>query len=109
MKSDTQYALEIFEDAKKILKERGATYSGNQNKTAKILAILFSDSVPITTVDNIERYKLISHIVEKLSRYCVNFYKGGHPDSAIDGANYFFLLAGTDHRIIDEYAKRTND
>ena len=64
--------------------------------TGKLLLTLCGGPVTLTTEDDFTRFKNLTQVVDKLHRYCVNFSKGGHPDSLDDLAVYAQIQAYMD-------------
>jgi hypothetical protein len=94
MSERTTRALNMAEQAMHILKERGKNYDNGKiedHAHTHIMRTLFIGGSG-DSFENIVRYKLISHIVDKLCRYQLN----GKKDNLLDLANYAFILAAFD-------------
>ena len=76
----------------KLFMSRQPAYGDTWKDVGDILALLFPDGVVLNTPDEFSRYNTISMCLVKLRRYCVNFKKGGHLDSAKDLQVYGAML-----------------
>jgi hypothetical protein len=92
MTTETERAIVLAETLIEIMKERGKKYGSNENKTAKILMILFPNGIKIEHEEAAARFKLLIYIIDKLSRYS----KEGDIDSLLDLAGYALRLAAFD-------------
>lgn len=92
-------ANELLEAAAATYKERNAVYGDNYKRVGEMLKGLFPDGIKIKTVDDQNRFQIFNLIIVKLSRYAVNWEKGGHADSIHDAAVYCAILEEIDANI----------
>lgn len=85
-------ADEILAAAAKTFVERKAVYGYNYKRCGAALAALFPDGVVLKTQDDHDRMHILSLIIVKISRYCVNWDEGGHQDSVHDAMVYCAML-----------------
>lgn len=71
-------------------------YGDHFMDTGDLLFMLLGGPVALTTRKDMTRFKNLTQVVDKLHRYCVNFHKGGHPDSLDDLAVYAQIQAYMD-------------
>jgi len=74
---------EILCAAADLFASRNAEY-GNAFKNHPRILFELLGPVELKTIEDFERFTRISAIISKLNRYCKNFQKGGHHDSARD-------------------------
>lgn len=91
-------ADKILADAAKTFRDRHKVYGDNYKRVGAATQALFPDGVTLKTSNDHDRFHILSLIMVKLSRYCVNWEKGGHPDSIHDAAVYCAMLEDIDKR-----------
>lgn len=89
-------------DAAKIFEERNPIYGDNFIQHGTVVQALFPEGVKLRSLNDHNRFGLITQIVAKLTRYCANFERGGHEDSLDDTSVYAQMLAYVDELIKDE-------
>jgi hypothetical protein len=90
---------ELPEDVPQILRSAAATFE-QRNKLygdsylvyGEVMEALFPEGVTLATIDDWNRFGILSMIVSKLTRYSANMKDGGHKDSAHDMAVYAAML-----------------
>ena len=87
---------EFLEESKKIMEDRESQYSSNYLNAGGIRKGFFPKGLKLNTEQDFLRYAMISHAIGKISRYCINFEKGGHEDSLKDAINYLSMLGSID-------------
>lgn len=90
---------EILEEALEVMSQRESQYSSNYLNAGVIRKAFFPDGVELKTEEDFLRFAMISHVIGKISRYCINFNNGGHGDSLVDGINYSAMLKSIDDMI----------
>ncbi len=85
-----------------LFKERAAVYGENYLKHGLVLQALFPNGFRLQSVNDHNRFGLLTQVVAKLTRYCENFNEGGHEDSLNDLSVYSQMLAYVDTLIQDE-------
>ena len=76
--------------------ERNKVYGNTYKRYGHVVAALFPKGVTIKTVDEHNRFGVLTMVIGKLTRYCTNFEKGGHTDSIHDLGVYAFMLEELD-------------
>jgi len=89
----------ILAEAAKTFAERRAVYGDNYKRVGAAMAALFPKGVELKTADDHNRFHIFMLVLVKLSRYCVNWEKGGHQDSIHDAAVYCAMLEDIDDGI----------
>lgn len=79
-----------------LYEQRNALYGDNYKLAGKGLSALFPNGVTLKTESDFNRFAIFIHQYTKLSRYAMNFEKGGHPDSLDDQAVYSMMLQELD-------------
>lgn len=92
-------ADKILSEAAKTFEERGKIYGNNYLNAGAALAALLPNGLNLKTADDHVRYHIFTWIVGKLSRYAINFEKGGHQDSIHDTVVYAAILEDIDAEI----------
>lgn len=92
-----------------LFKERAAVYGENYLKHGLVLQALFPNGFRLQSVNDHNRFGLLTQVVAKLTRYCENFNEGGHEDSLNDLSVYSQMLAYVDTLIQDEERTRIPD
>lgn len=87
----------FIEDAAALFKERNTVYGSNWERFGKVLKELLPSGMKLETEKDFARASTLFHVVNKLTRYCINFEKGGHKDSAIDSIVYWAILQELDN------------
>lgn len=77
-------------------RERNAAYGDNYKQHGFIMDALFPKGINLVTVQDHNRFGIITMLAAKLCRYCNNFEKGGHKDSIHDLGVYAFMLQELD-------------
>lgn len=83
---------EIMRNMAKTFEERNAIYGSAYKNYGIVMTGLFPDGLTLRSVDDWNRFGLLSMIVSKLNRYASNLVVGGHADSAHDMAVYAAML-----------------
>lgn len=89
---------ERLRDAAKLFEERNKSYGGNYTMFGHVLAAMFPDGIRVHGPEEMQRLLLLCLQVTKITRYARNLGKGGHADSAEDGAVYWLMMAEQDDR-----------
>jgi hypothetical protein len=79
---------EMLREAAATYEERNKLYRDNYKNFGRVMAGLFPKGLDCADVDDFNRLGTLIQIVSKLTRYCVNFERGGHDDSLLDLAVY---------------------
>lgn len=95
----TKKAYDFLEEGAATYRERNAVYGDNYLRVGAVMAALFPDGVTLKTADDHNRFHIFMLKVVKLSRYCVNWDKGGHEDSLLDDMVYGGILLEIDDGI----------
>lgn len=95
-------ADKILAAAAETFAARKAVYGENYKRVGAAMAALFPEGVKLETEEDHNRFHIFALIVVKLSRYCVNWDKGGHQDSIHDAAVYCAMLEDIDEWIVPE-------
>jgi hypothetical protein len=105
--TESMMALEVYEEAGRIMKERSQTYKSyhKENLYIQIMMTLFPNGIP-GEYKSMMRYKYISYIVDKLVRYVI---AAPHEDSLIDIGNYAFMLAAFDRKQEEKETQNKKD
>lgn len=90
-------ADQILEEAAATFKQRKLVYKDNYKRVGEVLAAFFPEGMELKTPLDHVRYHIFTWIVGKLSRYAINWDKGGHQDSIHDIIVYSAMLEGIDH------------
>jgi hypothetical protein len=101
-------AAEFLREDAKIFEERNAVYGNNYLNVGGAMAAFFPDGVTLKTADDHNRFHIFMLGVVKLSRYCVNWDKGGHADSIHDNTVYSAMLESIDEEIRSRAKDLTN-
>jgi len=89
-------ADEILAEASKTYKERNKVYGDNFLRVGDCIAAMFPEGVLLKTPHDQNRFQIFNLILVKLSRYAVNWNKGGHRDSIHDAMVYSAMLEAID-------------
>jgi hypothetical protein len=93
-------ADQILANAAETFAERRKVYGDNYKRVGAAMAALFPNGVELKTADDHNRFHILMLVIVKLSRYCVNWEKGGHQDSIHDAAVYCAMLEDIDDAIV---------
>jgi len=83
---------EILRAAAATYAERNKVYKDNIFRVGKALHAMFPDGLVVKTQSDWHRIHLLTMMTVKMSRYAVNFTKGGHKDSIHDAIVYGAIL-----------------
>lgn len=86
----------ILENGAKTFRQRNAIYGNNFMRHGEVMLALFPNGVKLLTIEDHNRFGLITQIVAKLTRYGENFGRGGHADSLHDLMVYAAMLYEVD-------------
>lgn len=101
---------ERLADAAKIFAERSVLYGENYLRHGMVLQALFPEGLKLQSLNDHNRFGLLTQVVAKMTRYCENFSKGGHEDSLDDLSVYAQMLNYVDGLIKqDSDAERVAD
>ena len=89
-------AGERLKKAAETYAERNKVYGNTYKRHGQVAAALFPDGVTLKTVDDHNRFGVLTLVIGKLTRYCTNFSTGGHADSIHDLGVYAFMLEELD-------------
>jgi hypothetical protein len=102
---------DMLREAAGIYEERNKLYGDNYKRFGTIMAALFPDGIARragignalgeTMPEYFNRVGVLIQIISKLTRYCQNFDRGGHPDSLDDLAVYSMMLQELDREVMD--------
>jgi len=86
---------EVMAQAAKTYKVRGQVYGDSYLRQGAVMAALMPGGVDLLNAREQARFSILSHIIEKLARYCTDF-KSGHEDSIHDAGVYCLMLQAID-------------
>lgn len=92
-------ANEFLTAAADTFKERNAQYGDNWTMVGEVMKGLFPNGVTLNTTDDWNRMHILLLKLVKLTRYTVNWNKGGHADSIRDDTVYGAMLESIDEEI----------
>ena len=95
-------ADEILKDCSNLYKDRQKIYGDNYKIHGKVMLALFPDGIDLETVNDHNRFGILTQIVCKLLRYTENFSMKGHEDSLVDICTYTAILVELDQIINEE-------
>lgn len=98
-------ADQFLSEAAATFKARNKVYGNNYLNVGGAMASLFPNGVTLKTPDDFNRFHIFMLGVVKQSRYCNNWDKGGHVDSAHDNTVYSAMLESIDNEIIERLKK----
>lgn len=75
-----------------IYKERNLIYKDNYKHYGKVLLAIFPNGINLQTEEEFNRFALLLHIIDKMTRYANSFHQGGHQDSLDDVSIYAQML-----------------
>jgi hypothetical protein len=87
---------QALRDAAGIYEERNKLYGDNYKRHGEVMNALFPAGVELQDRADHNRFGILTQVVAKLTRYCENFAKGGHPDSLDDMTVYTQMLQELD-------------
>jgi hypothetical protein len=90
---------DLMQEALDTYKERNAVYGDTYKRHGHVMKELFHNGVNLSSIDDQNRYAIITMIVSKLCRYSNNFNTGGHSDSMHDISVYSFMLSELDQEL----------
>lgn len=98
-------ADEILQEAAQTFAERKVIYGTNYINAGNALHALFPNGVTLSNEIDQRRFHIFTWIIGKLSRYALNFDKGGHQDSIHDACVYAAMLEAIDEeaQMLREY------
>ena len=91
--------LEILEKASATFRERNVAYGDNYKRVGPVMMGLFPNGITLNSEKDFERWHLLELIIVKLTRYAVNFKRGGHADSLEDNIVYHAMLLASDEKM----------
>jgi hypothetical protein len=94
--TDLPYVTELLIRLGGLFAERNAVYKDNFHMVGRIMAAMFPDGITLKTAEDFDRWHLFELKIVKLSRYAVNYEKGGHEDSLDDDIVYTAMVAALD-------------
>lgn len=94
----SKFVPDALRAAAKIYEERNALYGDNYKHFGRVMEALFPDGLKFSLLGpkDWNRLGVLVQIVGKLTRYCPNFFEGGHDDSLDDLAVYAMMLKELD-------------
>ena len=94
---DLPYVSKLLNDSAALFAQRNAVYKDNFRMVGKIMKALFPGEAPVLETEaDYTRWHLFELSIVKLSRYAVNYDKGGHADSLDDMIVYLAMVAALD-------------
>lgn len=94
---------EMLREGADTYEERNKLYGDNYKRHGLVMSALFPNGVQLNTMDDHNRFGILTQKVAKLTRYCQNFTTGGHADSLHDDMVYTAMLAELDGEIVEHY------
>lgn len=88
----TGSAADILDKMARTYRERNKLYGDNYKAFGHIMVAMFPGGLTVETAEEWNRLALFIHVVSKMTRYALNFKKGGHLDSAHDAGVYSAML-----------------
>jgi hypothetical protein len=85
-------AAHLLRQAAELYAERNKTYGDNYKAHGAVMLAMFPEGVTLKTVEDHNRFGVLTMCVAKLTRYGVQFAAGGHLDSARDLSVYAAML-----------------
>ena len=89
-------ADEILKEMSETFAERRKFYGDTFSQIGVVMKTLFPDGAILNSDRDHRRYAALVMIAIKLTRYAVNFERGGHQDSVHDMAVYGAILEAID-------------
>ena len=80
-----------------IYKDRNMLYGDDYKGHGNVMMALFPMGIVLNNQTDFNRYSCLKEIVTKISRYAMNFNRGGHDDSLDDIAVYSQMLKELDN------------
>jgi hypothetical protein len=91
---------EMLHGLAKVYEQRNEMYGSNYK--LPIMNLLFPNGLELQTEEDFTRYGVFVQIVAKVTRYAVQFNKGGHADSLSDLSVYAAMLQELDEELCGE-------
>lgn len=86
-----------------LFEERNKIYGDNYLRFGPIMALLLGNqTIDLANPLDMARIGVLVQIVSKVTRYCENFSRGGHPDSLDDLSVYSMMLKQIDQEGLPE-------
>lgn len=82
-----------------LYEQRNVMYGDTYKNHGTVVKSLFPNGIGLITVDDHNRFAIITMLVSKLCRYIANFEAGGHDDSLDDMSVYAQMLKELDMEI----------
>jgi len=82
-----------------LYRQRNQTYGDDYLRHGSIMKAIFPSGMKLNTEDEFNRYAIFKFMIAKITRYAVNWEKGGHDDSLDDIAVYAQMLKEVDNII----------
>lgn len=92
-------AADFLQNGADTYRERNKVYGDNYKRVGEAMRAMFPEGVALVSADDHNRFQIFNLIMVKLSRYCVNWSKGGHADSIHDAMVYCAMLEDIDAEI----------
>lgn len=88
---------ELLREGANTYEERNKIYGDNYKRHGMVMQALFPEGVQLDTVEDHNRFGILTQMVAKLTRYCQNWHVGGHEDSLHDLMVYTPMLQELDN------------
>lgn len=86
-------ADQILKECSGLFKQRHKLYGDNYKRHGEVMKALFPNGIALKTIEDHNRFGILTQMVAKMTRYGEQFSKGGHLDSIIDLCTYSAILA----------------
>jgi hypothetical protein len=96
MKNNPINAADLLDAGAQTFRDRNAVYGDNFKNVGKAMAALFPEGVTVKSAHDWDRMQIFMLMMVKMSRYAVNWNKGGHRDSVHDNTVYSAMLESID-------------
>jgi hypothetical protein len=93
--AEVKFVPEELRKAADLYEQRNKIYGNNYVKFGEAVQPLLA-GIQLNTIDDFNRYGVLTQILGKITRYCANFSRGGHDDSLVDMAVYAMMLLELD-------------
>jgi len=87
---------EMLREGADTYEERNKVYGDNYKRHGEVMHALFPEGVNLVTLEDHNRFGILTQMVAKLARYCQNWNVGGHEDSLHDLMVYTPMLQELD-------------
>lgn len=99
MSDENKIAADYLSEAADTYRERRKVYGDNYLTVGRAMVAFFPDGIKLKTEDDHNRFHIFMLKIVKLTRYAVNWDRGGHADSLLDDAVYCSMLMEIDANI----------